>query len=60
MNLFAKDFWLEDKNLAKKLQNVSLDKISSIIPKLILENAPQTIPFEIRAKIFKYNLELEA
>jgi hypothetical protein len=58
LGLYPTNFWIIDKKLTN-LDNYNLDQLCKNINKTLLENAPQTIPFEIRARVFRLYLENE-
>jgi len=52
-----KDFWVIEKDLVKKCENLSFSQVSKFVSRHCLENVPQVYDFNIRAKVFTYFLD---
>lgn len=59
LKLFPKDFWTVDKTIASRVDFLNLEAISKTVSLSLYQNAPQTIPFEIRAAIFRSAISKE-
>jgi hypothetical protein len=59
LKLWERDFWVVDKSLAGRVDQVNLEAVSKGIGTTLYENAPQTIPFEVRAALFRAILTRE-
>jgi hypothetical protein len=53
LKLFPADFWIVDKSLASRVDQVDLEAVSKVISFSLYQNAPQTIPFAVRAAVFR-------
>lgn len=59
LNLYPKDFWIVDKSMAARIDQLNLDSLVKSVNLTLLQNAPQTIPFEVRANFFKRIIQAE-
>lgn len=53
LKLYPKGFWIVDKVLMARIGNVNFDTVIKNLSLSLLQNAPQTIPFEVRAYFFR-------
>jgi len=56
LQLFPKDFWVIDKELAALCSDLKFDKVAKHVSATVLTNMPHAYDFEIRAKIFQYQI----
>ena len=59
LKLFPADFWIVDKSLASRVDQVDLEAVSKVISFSLYQNAPQTIPFAVRAAVFRQLIDKE-
>ena len=52
LNINGENFWIIEKDINERLDDLSYDKITAEISHTILINMPHSIPFTLRAKIF--------
>jgi len=53
LKLFPPNFWIVDKRTAERIDSLNIDSVIKSINQSLLVNAPQTIPFEVRAYFFR-------
>jgi hypothetical protein len=56
LKLFPSDFWVIDTHLEGHSSEMKLKKIAKFVSPTVLMNCPHCYSFEIRAKVFTYDL----
>lgn len=53
LNINGENFWIIEKDINERLDDLPYDRIQAEVSHTILVNMPHSIPFTLRAKIFQ-------